>query len=241
MQKITAFCFGCIVYHAADEGLAKFMCLETLRHGTNPISNLWIRVRGGLPSYGGGERGSTHPCHGKSLKLKNCESHFYIFKDTEFSFERLKNDGIQKLFYTFTKRLLPRVHATLAGVSLFSDFTNYRILNFSLKAFGGITSFFLSPTLRFRFSKIDAERLENDPDYGQSAYRTRQIVEPWRLGILGSILTGVNFSWFSRVKNNPQRVLIGAILLASSAAIARYGISTIIKQPRWFILGAILV
>ena len=83
-------------------------------------------------------------------------------------------------------------------------------------------------------------RLEEDENQWGISYKTRQIVEPWRLGILGSCLVGINADWWTRAKNNPTKTCTGIALLSTAVAIAILGKSHLSKKLPWVVAGAIL-
>jgi hypothetical protein len=55
-----------------------------------------------------------------------------------------------------------------------SPYIVIKITKIFIGILGGFTSFLLSPTIKFRFDKIDSKRLENDEDMWGIAYKTRQ-------------------------------------------------------------------
>jgi hypothetical protein len=63
------------------------------------------------------------------------------------------------------------------------------------------------------------------------AYYTRQTIEPWRIGLLGSLLTGVNLDWFSRVRAHPFKILTGIVQITSAIAITTLCINSLIANP----------
>src|SRR5262245_44915520 len=55
-MNIIAFNGAYIVGRIADQGLANVTGIETLRHGTNPISWVGIHILGALPKQMGGSK-----------------------------------------------------------------------------------------------------------------------------------------------------------------------------------------
>lgn len=251
MINFISFAAGNIFYNFLDDGVANVLGLETLRHGTNPLSNLLLRINGGNPKFGGASTGST-----KNWNDDDTRNYFYLFKDSEFRPDSPNlSDRLTKIIskILFFSRLLPRYHAALSGFNLASRFLNEKSLtneSIIIKCFrvfvgciGGAASLLISPTLRFRFAKISPKRLENDPAYGGCAYRTKQIVEPWRLGLIGSLITGVNLDWFARAKAHPLKVLTGTVQLTCAIAMAVLGTRSLLTNPTLIIptaLGAVL-
>ena len=196
-------------YSLADQGLANTLVVESLRHGTDFINALWITIFGGDPSKGANPSGSTANSGINTSGDASTRGFFYLFKDSDF-FEG-------SLLMSPLKCLLPRRHTILSSLNQAQNFfSNIRaylpqdiISSFELGY--TIIAAAITPTLKFHFTQIDPTRLENDNYYAGNlaAYKTKEIVEPWRLGLLGSIITGVNFDWFLRARANPLKVLTG--------------------------------
>jgi hypothetical protein len=76
MFALTA---GNCIYHLVDDGLANLLGLETLRHGTNPVSYVSIALFGGNPSHGGTAIGSTYGW-ASDKETASTKGYFYLFK-----------------------------------------------------------------------------------------------------------------------------------------------------------------
>lgn len=241
---VGAVMYGAATYNLVDGGLAKTLGLETLTHGTNIINNLRIRALGGLPSEGGAAMGSINDenshFHARAI------GYFFLFKDLEFQTDpefggKSKCDFISSSFVDrVRKNIVHRTHAYLSsynmGSAYFSKFTNKEMFCRAC----GVVGIFVSPTLRFRFSDISRERFENDSHYSGFAYKTSQIVEPWRIGPIGSCLTGFNSNWISRVQDNPVRALTGVAQLIAACAIIKFKGALMRAKIPLFALGALL-
>jgi len=251
MYIASGFTLGWILYELFDSGLANTLGLETFTHGTNPINYLKIRFSGGNPKQGGKPTGSTR---GWSLD-SNLKNHFYVFKDSEYTAQTPNANLITRLIYTIVERkelgsrFLPRVHALLSGYNLAerifspnrSTETSRNFSNFNLFfALSGVCSALISPRLRFRFSKIDADRFQDDPAYNGAAYYTTKIIEPWRIGLLGSFLVGMDVDWISRIQKNPHKFLTGIVQLTCAIALAIFSTPTLSAHPFPVIAGALL-
>lgn len=233
-----------IAYQLMDQGLADTLALETLRHGTNVINNLRIRVMGGCPSKSCDPSGSTYGTPLYSSDIQN-KKYFFLFKDTqslpsfiamtstssENGSECQKPSYKQIVCHSIVLRIFPRRHAILSSNNMLSTQLSSGIIyqqeKFIPQAF---LASFISPTLLFRFSHIDPVRLEDDPNYSSMAYRTEQVVEPWRLGPIGSLLTGVNLDVISRAEKKPEKVAMGIAQLAIGACLAKKLIKNASKQ-----------
>jgi hypothetical protein len=246
MLNIGGYFFGNVLGYLVDDGIANVLGLETLRHGTNPFNYLSIRLYGGDPKHGGKASGST-----TGWRNDNTENWFYLFKDREFYPNmpmQLKDDAnpCQKFVAYFVPlsylSCLVRSHSFFSGYNFVSNYTP----ECSKKAWGiigGTFSTCITPTLRFRFSKIDDMRLVNDQRYSGLAYKTDRKVEAWRIGIIGSLIIGINLEWTCRFKGNPQKVITGVVQLVAAAALLRLVSSKIASNPRFIlpvIVGAIL-
>lgn len=241
----AAFVYGFTTYTLFDRGLSKTLALEELTHGTDPISNIKIRFSGGQPSKPEGK--PNYPDY------KNTINYLYLYKDREFGringkmppWEE-KLSPFQKLRYHVGKTVVKRIF-------LIDNITNASILKhrryLKKSETSGlepadylpmISGLILSPIIRFRFSKIDPTRLEEDTNHPGLAYKTNQIVEPWRIGPIGSCLTGLNPNWLSRVKDDPLKALAGVAQLTSSVGLLFLKRSQIVKKLPWAIVGALL-
>lgn len=81
---------------------------------------------------------------------------------------------------------------------------------------GAAVTTIITPPLRFRFSHINPTRFFNDTCYNGLAYKTPYKVEAWRIGILGSLITGINLDWFKRARQHPLQVLKGTVEIAGA-------------------------
>ena len=250
-MSVISFALGGLFYNLLDDGIANVLNLETLRHGTNPYSNIILRIKGGDPDKGASSFGST-----KNFSTDNPVSHFYLFKDNEVglnAFGISEFPGTPNAFLHLIKRHMPRIHAALSGYNFFSqvldkeslkDFSSIKVLRVFIGIIGSLTSFFISPTLRFRFSEIDSNRFENDPPYAGLAYRTQLPVEPWRIGPMGSLITGLNPKRFSKIKINPMKILTGIVQITCAIAIGILCVSSLVANPVLIIpavIGGLLV
>lgn len=133
------------------------------------------------------------------------------------------------------------LYTYLSGANLAKKFS----ANTIFQKVSGLVSLIITPTIRFRFSSIDADRIQNDPAYiipkvGSTAYKTARKIESWRIGLLGSILTGVNLEWFSRAKQHPSRVMTGAVQLVACLGLAIIFGNCMMANPAPVIIGAML-
>lgn len=243
-MNISTVFISAITYEFIDSGLANVLGLETLRHGTNPISWVQIHLQGGNPNFGRAQFGSR----GEETEA----NFFYVIKDSAF---QMNAKGLEEVhtINTFAEkvfcnifwqkgtgtRIFPRFFATLSGFNFISeDRQNRSFSNLFFSCIGGAISFFFSPTIRFRFSKVDS--FEDDPEFNGLAYRTQKIVEPWRIGLIGSLLSGVNSDWYSRARANPLKIATGVVQLTCAVALTTLYINIMVANPISASIGALL-
>jgi len=227
MNNIARFSYflaaSSISYNLIDQGVANTLALETLRHGTNPINNVRIRLAGGSPSKSCDPSGSTFGTPLYSDDFKN-KKYFFLFKDTEYSTPYIeaifKDPIISKVISKVEVCFLTKAHTILSCSNMLGIDHKYEPNPFKAQPIS-ILAACISPTLRFRFSHIDPLRLEDDPNYFGRAYRTDQLVEPWRLGLVGSILTGVNSDLPSRAEKKPEKAVTGITQLTMGIYLAK--------------------
>lgn len=221
---------GNIFFKLCDDGLANILGLETLPHGTNPINYCGIRLFGGDPKFGGKTSGSTY-----EWDYDDTTNYFYVFKDSEIG--QYGNIRIRPpMSAVLIKMLHPKMHCFLssynftAGLLPSSDKVIATISRGCLGTLSGLVGLLITPTLHFRFNKIDHTRFVEDEPYGGYAYKTSRKVEAWRVGILGSLVTGINFDWFSRVKASPLKILTGVVQLTCAVALISRAANCIFEQ-----------
>lgn len=225
MQIMTGYLIGNTFYHLLDYGVANLLEVQTLKHGTNLINAIGIRIFGGQPSHGGKSSGSTF-----GYMDDKTQNYFYVFKDDSFKVYVTTHGIFEKLLSIpqIGKTFFPRFHAFVSGfhfnaiiVGKYSE-TNMIILKLARIAIGllgGLLTIIISPPIRFRFSRV-GEGFMDDPPYKGTAYKTIQVVGAWRIGIIGSILTGINRDWFARFKETPHKALLGLIEIAGAVALS---------------------
>lgn len=218
-MSIINFITGCICSRLADTGLANLLNVESLKHGTHPLAYLKIRWEGGKPKAAG--------VVGSGYGAYDTDGYFFVFKENVPLLVGL---------------IRPREHAWRAAMYRVRNQFNGQLngLHIGLFISSGLLSALITPTLNFRFRKeeIIEGRFENDPDYSGSAYRTKRKIEAWRIGFLGTLLTGLNQDYWHRIQENPKRCLKGVVQLTGAAAIAWYSQSSLASLS--FIAGALL-
>jgi len=212
--------------------------LETLIHGTGPLGYLGISLHGGNPSHGGNSIGSSAGFESYGY-LKNSKNLFHVFKDSELS---LYESGDELKFYGYNLPVEPlisfqgREHAALSGMAHF-NYANAAGMKKKIAGVVGRISGLICPNLKFRFKPeviLNCGKLclfEDDPDYGGVAYRTRQHISRFHLGITGSLFQGINSGTVDRMAGNPGKVLLGIGLLATGAYIGRATYRYIHAEP----------
>lgn len=224
-MNIISFTAGSIGYSLLDDGIANFLGLETLRHGTSFQNSLGIRIFGGDPRQGGKLTGSTYNvCPDPGVK-----DYFYLFKDSQFyQSGRIVSEPTAGLL----KRFLPRIHIFFSGAnSSVESKPDSSLVKKVIRGVAGIFHLAITPTLRFRAAKLDTLQLVEDPLYSGAAYRTARKVEAWCIGMLGSLIEGVNLDWFSRVAAKPLKVLTGVVQVTAALGIAALMVPALMACP----------
>jgi hypothetical protein len=217
-------------YSLIDAGLANFLGLETLIHGTGPLGYFGISLNGANVKYGGGKNGSSSALNVDQF-ITNSKNHFYVFKDSEN--------------FNFTKFITVKCYAMFSGSTTF-DSQDSTFFNKIIKKIIGATLGLFTPNLKFRFKPEDildcksSCRFKNDPDdYAQRAYRTSQNISNMHLGIMGSISQGINSKTFSRIIANPKKSFLGFLMIATGTLVAkatyRYYKDPIIKEENSYL------
>lgn len=189
------------------EGIAKIAGFEVLRHGTsfpnylNILKNGTDPLRGGSTSNFGAEADAFDPTYRR----------FHVFRDSD---NQLAN-RVPVVGHIF-KRVMPRVHATISGVSYVAARTNYKIISIVGGIFSGIAHLFLCPTMRFVYRKEELKDLfENDNDYGNLALKTYPNVRLSndRIGLMGLCQQVTKEDIKSTFQEHPFQFLMGIIQL----------------------------
>lgn len=207
-------------YSLFDEGLARVLGLDTLRHGDSFGRYLSGRLFGVDPATRNGMIGS---CAGFSYitdgVIQDCpkmsKNYYYVFKDV---FPKVAPFGTR--YDIIPKMVAPRLHAVLSGISNagkegVGEFSRYMRL-----IVGGIDGM-LAPTLKFRFRPDDLSHFENDPDYENMAFRTTSKISSMHTGIIGSFWQGLDSGLVQRIKNDPESALMGVVLIGLSILVAK--------------------
>jgi hypothetical protein len=184
------------------KGIVDTLCVESLRHGTSLYNNLAIRLQGGLPSKGGSLAGSRPR---EVSQAKACIGYFHVFKDS----------GCPEPYRTLRE---PKIYTFLSSSHqadlYFEKFPNFK----PAKTLGHlyVIASILTPTICFHYARNELHRFENDNFHLGEAYKSSKRLEPWRIGLPGALICGLNRSFFSEARANPLKVArgIGKIALA---------------------------
>lgn len=87
---------------------------------------------------------------------------------------------------------------------------------------------------------MDLTKFENDPQYGGCAFKTKAILEAWRIGIIGAFMVVIQGGWIKRIKANPMKVLTGVAQLTACAALVFFTASLAISNPLPFAIGCLI-
>jgi len=204
MFTLAAYTGAYYVARVVDQGLANTVGLETLRHGTNPLSWLSIHLFGAMPSFGGSSIGGDY---GMGLDRQN-RGRFYFARDSDnygsirlaFKFKELEKRAIPKGYsYSSSKQLCMRVGLDAEIAMIISGYAAA-----------------LLPTIKFRFSneKIESFHPDNSSNFVRKACSTTEWQSPLNIGIVGTIWNSLTYKTFVHMWNNPSRVITGIAQLA---------------------------
>ena len=216
-----------------DDGVANVLGLETLRHGTNLVNYIAISRFGGDPKCGGGDSGSSAASSSDEHFKKTSEGYFYLFKDSQFA-SPYREGSLKAYFNPIALCFLPKLHTSLSGYALAAQVIPKHKYLAPLRDFvgtiGGFFHFLFIPTLKFRYSPSEMTQFEDDYCCG-AAYRTKEVVEPWRIGFIGSLRVGFNSDWYSRARANPIKILTGVVQLTAAVALTIICVNAVIAIP----------
>jgi hypothetical protein len=170
----------------------------------------------------------------------------YIERDTPFikkDFRNSKSSILDAVIYIFwttlivpaQKIVLPRMHCLLSGYGVVTYMlhleynkddeprtktikTFFRVILGTIVA---LASIMIVPTVKFRIGVGDESffKLDDDPSYYGRAYRTTQVIGPWRIGLLGTLVSSISLNWYKRAYANPVKILSGVIQLVGAVAV----------------------
>lgn len=212
-----------IVARIAEQGLADFCGLVTLRHGTNPISWLFIHTIGFLPSCGGAWYGGDVNCGFDALN----KGRVYFLKDTyrwsSFSEYALK---------TTTFYLLPISYSHQSTLNLlcnhsFLPFVPSYPIKYIIQTILTSPVLVFLPTIKVRKSLEEVNLYKEDFSDGVDCCSTNEWINPLHIGIKGTLWNGLSYKIVSRVVNDPARCLKGVSYLAISFFAAQHALTTI--------------
>lgn len=204
------------------EGLAKIYGFQVLRHGTAFPNYLNILKFGTDPNKGG----STVYFGDVPEKSDPVYRRFHVFKDSDNSLA-----NCVPIVGHIIKRAMPRVHATVSGISYVIANSRYKIVQVVGGIFSGIAHLFFAPVLRFVYRKEElSELFEDDPDYGNLAFRTHQHVSLSndRIDLVGLWRNATNEDAKRAWKECPLQVIIGVIQLIIGAIFTLIGLGILL-------------
>lgn len=135
------------------------------------------------------------------------------------------------------KRTFPRFHAALAGAYYAKNIKN-RVARYALKFFYGVIHFLFCPTIRFvyrkeeiraeydkyKFALYEADLFHDDPNYGGTAYRTKQLLPNDRIGLIG-LCKQITWNDVKRTfTKTPGKAVLGTVQLIVGIALTCLGV-----------------
>ncbi len=241
---------GLTTYKLFDVGLAYFLGLEILSHGTNPISYININLNGADPRYGGTPTGASYIYPNDDFGfIHSSKGYFHVAYS-------LSNVNLSWLF-AYIKRhpqlildpdlwlviVSPRQFPLFSSMSYLNSLTGHRTnqnlvlldrastsplaSNNPCLVIAAVIMGLCTPLLKFKFMPEsicagENNRFEFDNDW-LFAYKTKYHIGPSQLGITGSITQGIDRRTFQRMQDRPVQSCIGALLLGMAG---RIGVKT---------------
>jgi hypothetical protein len=213
-EKLSRFVYGTLGFHSAfhllDNGLANFLALDILKHGTSIKAYISIFFRGADPKMGGSNQGVYSP------GSPNCTNQFYVMPNSAKSPITAINSIYVPAAYTHMASATMLGHKAGDGGSLKAALLG-----------------FCTPTLRFKFRPEDVKtpRFEETNRVTGALYTTHSI-SPGRLGIFGSLRQGIGLSMFRRMARHPHKVLGGIAMIGGAAYIAKRTYTYVTSKPQ---------
>lgn len=255
-DRLLAWSATYVIARLFSQGLSNFFALETLRHGTNPLSWVSIHLVGALPFAGGSWWGGDAG-YGFDKQNKNrfyCAHEVDLFasnydpKKSHLTSNPLIDWGYTTLRYR-TQNILHRIcRAALNALStsyLPKTYTYSSIDNAAGKATAESHVAFLAlltPNIKFH---IPYERMRRSDDFDfiqdQSypvgfAYSTKKWISPMNSGLIGVIWNSLSFKTYERMKENPKKVLTGlaqiGVAATAAALVYRFALPAL-QDHRW--------
>lgn len=223
------------------QGLADFLCLDTLRHGTSWRKYLNIRVYGADPNQGGVSAAKLlSEAENTDAYVNNSKGFFCVFRDNVGKNNAGRNVDVFKRFDAYNRndlgmgvvregepelcqkikgelfvRFGPRFYAWEAGCAE-SDSPCCRT---AAKIASGIFNIF-APTVKFYFKPEDvSKKFEDDPLMIGSAIRTKEPIGTDHLGLRGIFVQGCDGNVCKRISAHPGKALWGLIRLINPIGI----------------------
>lgn len=249
MAKSVFWTFAMLFDPVTDfftQGVADFLALETLRHGTSYENYLSIRIHGADPNYGGKGNGSiagTDNSEADSGWNKRAQGYFFAFKDSEALEPDVGEQGSQ-----IAVRILPRLFCVLSAVGSVQGEGTWTMAWRVTKA---VLNFFYVPTLKFHFIPEEISgRFENDHDFAPAidkeeaerthipttrglAYKTKEAIGTEHIGLQGVLTQGLKGNLAERMQAHPGKVAWGLAKLINPIGLvilAGLGIALAVKQ-----------
>lgn len=191
------------------EGLAKLSGFEILRHGTAFPNYINILKKGTDPGKGGSTCNFGKECRTDDSLYRR----FHVFKDSDNKLAH-RVPFIGHIF----KRTNPRLHTTISGGSYAYAHSRFkwRCVRIALGIASGVAHLLFCPVLRFAYKKEELPNyFENDPDYGNLAFRTHRnkSLSAHRIGLIGLCKQVTKKDFKQTWEKDKLRVLIGTIQL----------------------------
>lgn len=247
-KKIAALGFlkTITIYNLLDHGIANFLGLKILRHGTNIYSYLHIQFKGADPNYGGGKFGAVQMSNrNRNIYMNNSKNYFFVTSDLA---------GIND---TVRKELKFSASAQIKNwgykISSSNAFLRQNSINTYLSDVMCLLMSPLTPLLKFKMTDEEVfDRFIIDPLWPRVALKTKFPISASRLGVSGSLIYGIDKKTLERMSKNKRQVVFGIVKLGLAAWLCTssadtvlntiyYGVSTISKLFAKTVIGGFIL
>lgn len=245
-MNIIVIGFGCgfggyAAYHLFTSALSDTLGLKTLRHGTGPCNYLSIQKNGARPDLGGKAAGESTLVDHSTERTAN---KFFVWDDdfdTSHDLESIrKSTGLPECFTKNTitflhplfKRLSSKFYCISGGVAATTIPDADAAVRIPLQILGGIGGLF-TPVIDFHVTPEEFEsQFQVDPHLVSLARYTEKPLSAWKyIGLSGVLYQGINTKVFSRIKNDPSRLMKGlakmllltVLILSILSVVSTYG------------------
>lgn len=222
---IRNFLFGNIVGRVTEQGLANLVNLATLRHGTNIVNWGLIHLFGTNPALGGQLSGGE--TQRELFHFQNIGRTYFAYPHARnlLGFNSNRADSLESLL---SSKIIPQKYKFYANINLIHSKIDSSIASNAISIFSVPFSVLMTaiiPSIKIHileddiFSRnCDGTVLFRFDNSEMAAISTAKPFSALSIGVIGTIWHSFHITnTFSRMMQNPTRVLTGVVQLTTSA------------------------